>query len=277
MTDELSAYGEAKSTSITTAKRLGQFLGAEMVRCATPSYHSLSMLSYSMLTQYVLSLSSQIKDKGLTCKFVIVRFPLGAPVSERAVPVAIFSAEPSIKRHFLGVWLKQGALSDADLDIRNLLDWDYYRTRLGSAIQKIITIPAAFQEVRNPVPRVPHPDWLDKALRVKNDKAKQLSLSSYFTKGGKGGSSAAAAGAAAKSKGKGKSSASSALAGDGESEKHGARRVHGRHSAIERLEGTERGHVFGAAVGELRFHFQFEGIARLRHLLSGRDTQLSHP
>lgn len=38
------------------------------------------------------------------------------------------------------------------------------RERLGSAIQKIITIPAAMQRVPNPVPRVRHPDWLHKKV-----------------------------------------------------------------------------------------------------------------
>lgn len=32
-----------------------------------------------------------------------------------------------------------------------ILDWDYYIERLGSAIQKIITIPAALQQVRSGV------------------------------------------------------------------------------------------------------------------------------
>ena len=44
------------------------------------------------------------------------------------------------------------------------MDWDYYRERLGSAIQKIITIPAAMQHVPNPVPRVQHPEWLRKKV-----------------------------------------------------------------------------------------------------------------
>lgn len=57
--------------------------------------------------------------------------------------------------------------ADADQvpDIRDILDWDYYRERLGNAIQKIITIPAAMQGVTNPVPRVKHPDWLHKKVR----------------------------------------------------------------------------------------------------------------
>ncbi len=50
--------------------------------------------------------------------------------------------------------------------MRAIVDWDYYRERLGSAIQKIITIPAAMQRVPNPVPRVKHPDWLYKKVQL---------------------------------------------------------------------------------------------------------------
>ena len=65
---------------------------------------------------------------------------------------------------------KEGAIScagrgaDEVPDVRAIVDWDYYRERLGSAIQKIITIPAAMQRVPNPVPRVKHPDWLHKKV-----------------------------------------------------------------------------------------------------------------
>lgn len=51
-------------------------------------------------------------------------------------------------------------------DPRGLVDWDYYRERLSGAIQKIITIPAALQRIPNPVPRVAHPDWLHKRVRI---------------------------------------------------------------------------------------------------------------
>ena len=53
-------------------------------------------------------------------------------------------------------------------DVRAIVDWDYYRERLGSAIQKIITIPAAMQRVPNPVPRVKHPDWLYKKVCLRD-------------------------------------------------------------------------------------------------------------
>ncbi|KAK3293009.1 uncharacterized protein B0H64DRAFT_363312 [Chaetomium fimeti] len=155
MTKTLEEYGSQKSTSITTAKRLADFLGEGMV-----------------------------KDKGLNCKFIICARPKSAPVTERAVPVAIFSAEEETKRLYLKKWLKE---EPADTDPRALLDWDYYTERLGSVIQKLITIPAALQKVRNPVPRVPHPDWLQRRINIKDDKMKQKKLTDLFgptTKGG---------------------------------------------------------------------------------------------
>lgn len=154
MSRRLEDYGEQKSTSISTAKRLAEFLGDQMV-----------------------------KDAGLSCRYVISRKPEGSPVTERAIPLAIFQAEPSVKKHFLRKWLKMPSLHD--LDIRSILDWGYYIERLGSAIQKIITIPAALQQVKNPVPRVRHPDWLHKKLLEKNDIYKQKKISELFTSEGK--------------------------------------------------------------------------------------------
>ncbi|KAI1344490.1 DNA polymerase epsilon [Xylariaceae sp. FL0016] len=149
MSKTLEEYGTQKSTSITTAKRLAEFLGEQM-----------------------------IKDKGLNCKYIICAKPRSAPVTERAVPVAIFSAEPEIKRRFLTKWLKE---EPTDTDPRALLDWDYYLERLGSVIQKLITIPAALQKVRNPVPRVPHPEWLQRRINIKDDRMKQKKLTDLFS------------------------------------------------------------------------------------------------
>lgn len=64
-----------KSSAITTAKRLAQFLGDE-----------------------------RIKDKGLNCNYVIAKRPENLPTSERAIPVAIFSTEPAVARSFLRKW-----------------------------------------------------------------------------------------------------------------------------------------------------------------------------
>ena len=140
-----------------------------------------------------------VKDAGLSCRFIISRKPEGSPVTERAIPLAIFQADPSVKKHYLRKWLKHSAIDDFDIravsrvlcvcvcvwycdrgcdggwgskctcicmctcsvcsvhvskcwfDISNpllqILDWNYYIERLGSAIQKIVTIPAAMQGV----------------------------------------------------------------------------------------------------------------------------------
>ena len=128
MSKSLADYGDQKSTSITTAKRLGEFLGEEMV-----------------------------KDAGLATKYIISAKPIGSPVTERAIPVSIFLL---IKRNILKKWLKDPSLNK--FSPRDVIDWNYYYERLASVVQKIITIPAALQDVKNPVPRVPHPDWLQK-------------------------------------------------------------------------------------------------------------------
>ncbi|XP_014238604.1 DNA polymerase epsilon catalytic subunit A [Trichogramma pretiosum] len=149
MSKKLDEYGAQKSTSISTAKRLAEFLGDEMV-----------------------------KDAGLACKYIISRKPLGAPVTERAVPLAIFQSEPSVTRHYLRRWLKDPSIQE--IEIRDILDWQYYIERLGSTIQKIITIPAALQGISNPVPRVPHPDWLHKKMLEKTDGRKQRKITDVF-------------------------------------------------------------------------------------------------
>ncbi|KAN0070053.1 protein of unknown function (DUF1744) domain containing protein [Elaphomyces granulatus] len=150
MSKTLEEYGSQKSTSITTAKRLAEFLGEQMV-----------------------------KDKGLNCKYIISAKPKNTPVTERAIPVTIFSAEENVKQFFLRKWLKG---DPGDMDPRNLIDWDYYLERLGSVVQKLITIPAALQKIRNPVPRVPHPEWLQRRINIVDDKFKQKKLTDIFEK-----------------------------------------------------------------------------------------------
>ncbi|KAK4476061.1 hypothetical protein MN116_001288 [Schistosoma mekongi] len=154
MSRRLEDYGNQKSTSLSTARRMAEFLGDQI-----------------------------IKDPGLSCRYIIARHPDGAPVTERAIPLAIFQAEKSIKRYYLQKWLKDSAF-DEHTDIREILDWSYYIERLSSAIQKIITIPAALQQVPNPVPRVSHPDWLLRKLAEKMDTCKQQKLTDIFVSRG---------------------------------------------------------------------------------------------
>lgn len=96
----------------------------------------------------------------------------------RAIPLAIFQADLPVQRHYLRKWLKDPSITE--VDIRDILDWNYYIERLGGTIQKIITIPAAMQGIANPVPRVRHPDWLHKKMLEKNDSFKQRRITDIF-------------------------------------------------------------------------------------------------
>jgi len=98
MSRQLDNYGDQKGTSQTTARRLSEFLGSEI-----------------------------IKDKGLNSKFIISQLPHGAPVTERAVSTAIWKAEPAVMKHYLRKWLKAPEMESEGYDIRNVLDWDFCR------------------------------------------------------------------------------------------------------------------------------------------------------
>jgi DNA polymerase epsilon subunit 1 len=147
----LIEYGAQKSTSITTARRLAEMLGEEIV-----------------------------KDKGLNCQMLISKKPEGATVTERAIPAVIFSVSSEVRNRFLKTWLREG--SKSDLSIKDVIDWDYYKERLRNTIQKIITIPAALQRVPNPNPNIEQPDWLKKKVKDLGSIYKQRKIDSIFTR-----------------------------------------------------------------------------------------------
>jgi DNA polymerase epsilon subunit 1 len=140
-----------KSLGLTTARRIGEFLGPQMV-----------------------------KDKGLNCSFVISRLPPGRPVTERAIPLVIFKADPETRVRFIRDWTNDTSYA-AGSSLAQLLDWDYYIQRMNSCVQKIITIPAALQGITNPVPCVKHPDWLAADVAEANSRLKQRRLTDFFT------------------------------------------------------------------------------------------------
>ena len=145
MSKSLEEYADKKSCAITTARRLSEFLG-----------------------------DSTLGQGNLNCTYIVARHPEGLPTSERAIPVTVFQAKKEVARSYLQKWCKVAIPEDKDF-LRSVVDWEYYKGRLGKAIQKIITIPAALQDVANPVPRVKHPDWVrTKKSRVQD--AKQMRL-----------------------------------------------------------------------------------------------------
>jgi DNA polymerase epsilon subunit 1 len=89
MSKTMEEYGDRKSMAITTAKRMAQFLGDDM-----------------------------IKDKGLACRYIVSRSPEGTPVTERAIPVEIFKAGAQVQDAYLRRWCSCSSLVQSSLDIR---------------------------------------------------------------------------------------------------------------------------------------------------------------
>ena len=143
MSKSLEEYGSQKSTTITCAKRLAEILGNEL-----------------------------LKDKGLCAKFIISKKPLEAPVAERAIPTVIFQSEAHVKRKLLRKWLNDYTLNE--IDMRDVIDWEYYKERLAGNILKIVIIPAAMQKVDNPYPNISYPDWVNKMMQRKTNEQKNI-------------------------------------------------------------------------------------------------------
>lgn len=145
-----------KSTSITCARRMASFLD--------PLFASVD---------------------GLSVEYVISKSPEGTPVSERAIPVQIFSSPENIQSKFLRQWLGDQR-NDVSHNIRELIDWDYYLTRLSGAIYKIIVVPSGLQGiVSSPVQRIAFPDWLAQSQAQSHSKQFKNILQQYLKIGNK--------------------------------------------------------------------------------------------
>ena len=79
MLKTLAEYAGQKSTSISTVRRLAEFLVGDQT----------------------------VKDKGLVCKFIISAKPHGAPVTDHIIPITIVSAEDSMRLSYLHKWLRE--------------------------------------------------------------------------------------------------------------------------------------------------------------------------
>lgn len=139
LSKDINEYDSQKGVAITAGKRMAEYLGAD-----------------------------QMKGGGINCNYIITKKPHDTPVNERSIPILIFESSIEIRRKYLKIWLRESKLSDDDMSLQNLVDWDYYIDRLSKTIQKLLVIPAASQRVPNPIPDVRPPDWLCKKLREEN-------------------------------------------------------------------------------------------------------------
>eukprot|EP00913_Durusdinium_trenchii_P034985 g32725.t1 len=98
-----------------------------------------------------LGVPSMLQAEGISAHMLIANKPVGASCTERAIPVKIFFAEEEVKKE-----------------------------RLCAVFQKLISIPAAYQKIANPCPRVKVPEWLRKRVAEQNDHFKQRSLNAWL-------------------------------------------------------------------------------------------------
>lgn len=124
MSKNLESYGDIKSNILGTARKLSEFLGDDIL------------------------------EEKLKCEFILSKYPLNAPVADRAIPVMIFKSLE--KDRFLKKWLKISNIPS----LADLIDWEYYRKRFESILQRLIVIPAYLQNISNPIPRIDVPLWV---------------------------------------------------------------------------------------------------------------------
>eukprot|EP00768_Dysnectes_brevis_P005400 gnl/Dysnectes_brevis/3887_a5028_282.p1 GENE.gnl/Dysnectes_brevis/3887_a5028_282~~gnl/Dysnectes_brevis/3887_a5028_282.p1 ORF type:complete len:2152 (+),score=783.83 gnl/Dysnectes_brevis/3887_a5028_282:42-6497(+) len=154
MRKTVADYGAQKSLAITTVKRLAEFLDR-----------------------------SYLTSTGLACRFIISRLPDGASITERAIPVQVFQTPLKTQRRLLARWTKDISFLGATerVDIRSIIDWQYYISRLSGTVIKIVVVPAGLQGLNtSPVTRVPFPEWLAKKAKERTSTVRQTKIDSFF-------------------------------------------------------------------------------------------------
>ncbi|KAK8886294.1 DNA polymerase epsilon catalytic subunit [Tritrichomonas musculus] len=148
MSKNLASYGNRKSTSATTARRLAEILG-----------------------------DSILESKSLKCEYIISRLPATESVAGRAIPVIVFKDSEDNIQFFLRKWCDDPTMSTSDF--RDIVDWDYYLQRLYSTLQKILVIPSYLQGITIKDFDVPPPDWVIK--KQENEKMMKKQTLINFT------------------------------------------------------------------------------------------------
>lgn len=82
--------------------------------------------------------------KQMLVRFCLINLGLHSGALYKQVKL-VFTIFAEIMKFYVRKWCKISSV----VGIRSIIDWSYYKQRLSSAIQKIITIPAAMQKVKN--------------------------------------------------------------------------------------------------------------------------------
>ncbi|KAI5180633.1 DNA polymerase epsilon subunit 1 [Nematocida sp. AWRm80] len=135
MSKSADQYSTVKSTCLNAAERLSELLGQNVV------------------------------SKGMSCSFIISKYPEGAPVTSRSIPRSVFYTPKETKEKYLRKWL---GTRTVPTDIVDIIDWEYYLERLSNIIIKIIIVPASHQGIKNPIPSIKPPQWTVQQNKLTN-------------------------------------------------------------------------------------------------------------
>ncbi|ORD95086.1 DNA polymerase [Enterospora canceri] len=112
MSKDVGDYCTKKSNILSTAKKLAEMLGDDV-----------------------------LKEK-LKCEFIVTKYPESDSTADRVIPVIVFkSAE---KEYYLEKWIGK----KKSYEVRDLIDWVYYRKRYTMILQRMIIVPGYFQGIR---------------------------------------------------------------------------------------------------------------------------------
>lgn len=130
MSKEIEEYDNQNILNASVAKRLSEFLGHKILK------------------------------NGLKCEYIICNTK--GSIANKAVPIQIFQCEPNKRDFYLNKWIKQTG------NIKDIIDWEYYRSRISNVILKIVVLPAIYQNIGNPVKGIELPKWSIKCNNLDN-------------------------------------------------------------------------------------------------------------
>ncbi|SBT37586.1 DNA polymerase epsilon, catalytic subunit a, putative [Plasmodium ovale wallikeri] len=142
----------AKSFGITTAKRLSE----------------------------LLSNASYVEDNNVSTQFIVASKPVGSDITFRAIPIQIFKTNVETQIFYLSKWLGMKFPPNAAVNVRDIIDWEYYKQKLEVQILKLVIIPAIKQNINNPITSISVPEWLKKQINI--SEGKQKKITAFFLK-----------------------------------------------------------------------------------------------
>ena len=91
-------------------------------------------------------IDSQYYFNFLEDKYIISIYPLNEPIYNRTIPISVFETQEN--KHLIKKWCKL----DKELDIREIIDWNYYKSCIEETVIKLIVLPSRGQQAGNYFP-----------------------------------------------------------------------------------------------------------------------------